>query len=108
MKNLKEIFQETIKTGQTVTLKNPQIIWGHQLYLGASRNDNNELMVVASNNILEQNIIETYKQRWSIETMFGFFKSKGFNLEETHLSTPEKISTLFGILSFSLVLGGRK
>jgi hypothetical protein len=101
--NLKEIFQATIKTGQTINLTNPQIIWGNQLYLGASRNDKGELMVIASNKRLDQDIIEIFKQRWSIETMFGFFKSKGFNLEETHLSTPEKISTLFGILGIALV-----
>jgi hypothetical protein len=102
--NLAEIFNQTIKSkGEVVALPNPQMIWGQKLYLAASRNELGELMVVASSKPLGVDIINTYRNRWCIETMFGFFKSKGFNLEETHLSTPEKISTLFGILGIALV-----
>src|SRR5664280_419592 len=31
-----------------------------------------------------------YRQRWTIETMFGNLKTKGFALEATHLTRPEQ------------------
>jgi hypothetical protein len=101
--NLVEIFQNTIKKDEIVALPNPQTIWNQELYLAGSKNEIGEMMIIASNKSLGVEIIKNYRNRWSIETMFGFFKSKGFNLEETHLSTPEKISTLFGILGIALV-----
>ena len=32
-----------------------------------------------------------YRQRWTIETMFGNLKTKGFNLEDTHLTNRQLI-----------------
>jgi hypothetical protein len=32
--------------------------------------------------------------RWTIETMFGAFKKRGFNFEETHMTKLEKIKKL--------------
>ncbi|MBK8537096.1 MAG: transposase [Candidatus Competibacteraceae bacterium] len=35
-----------------------------------------------------------YKERWQIETLFSGLKSRGFNLEETHVTDPERIKRL--------------
>lgn len=35
--------------------------------------------------------IRNYRKRWSIETMFQDFKGQGFNIEDTHIPTPERI-----------------
>jgi hypothetical protein len=45
-----------------------------------------------------------YRQRWTIETMFGNLKSKGFALEATHLTDPDKLATLLALLAFALAL----
>jgi len=45
-----------------------------------------------------------YRQRWTIETMFGNLKSKGFALEATHLTNPDKLATLLALLAFALAL----
>ena len=37
-------------------------------------------------------IIDDYAQRWGIETLFGIFKSRGFNLEDTLKGLPYKYS----------------
>jgi Transposase DDE domain len=45
-----------------------------------------------------------YRQRWTIETMFGNLKTKGFALEATHLTNPDKLSTLLALLAFAVAL----
>ena len=49
--------------------------------------------------------VTLYKQRWSIETAFGFLKSKGFDLETTRLMQPERMQRLMGVLSLCLLWG---
>jgi len=39
----------------------------------------------------------------SIETAFGFLKSKGFDLETTRLKHPERMQRLMGVLSVCLL-----
>ena len=46
-----------------------------------------------------------YKLRYSIETAFGFLKSKGFDLESTRLKKSDRIQRMIGVLSVCL-LGG--
>lgn len=47
--------------------------------------------------------IQRYKERWKIETLFGFLKTKGFNLEDTHLKASHKLVTLLNLLSLALL-----
>jgi len=54
-------------------------------------------------NIKANNALGFYKRRWEIETLFSAFKRRGFNLEETHMSDPKKLDTLFTILSLAFV-----
>lgn len=44
-----------------------------------------------------------YRRRWEIETLFAALKSRGFDLETTHLSRPERISKLIGLLTLAFV-----
>ena len=48
--------------------------------------------------------IEAYGERWQIETLFGCLKSKGFNLEDTHMTAPAKIDRLMSVLAIGFVL----
>jgi hypothetical protein len=41
----------------------------------------------------------------SIETAFGFLKSKGFDLESTRLKKPDRIQRMMGVLSVCLLWG---
>ena len=50
-------------------------------------------------------VVSLYKLRWPIETAFGFLKSKGFDLESTRLTKPERIQRLIGVLSICLLWG---
>lgn len=46
-------------------------------------------------------ILLEYKKRWKIETLFQNLKSRGFELEETHLTEAAKIDKLFGVLALA-------
>ena len=44
-----------------------------------------------------------YRRRWKIETLFGALKTRGFNLEATHMTDPAKLSTLIALLTLAAV-----
>jgi hypothetical protein len=48
-----------------------------------------------------------YKARWRIETLFANLKSKGFNLEATHLTKLEKLSTLMALLALAVAFAAK-
>ena len=47
---------------------------------------------------------EKYTKRWSIETFFQAIKGRGFNIEQTHLTEPERFKKLFAVVSLAYVL----
>lgn len=40
-----------------------------------------------------------YRRRWEVETLFAALKSRGFDLEATHLTAPDRIRRLIGLLA---------
>lgn len=70
-------------------------------YLSASKTKNKEgkpeLQIIISFNQPEQ-AIESYKQRWQIETAFKALKSSGFNIKHTHLTDIRRIEKLLAIV----------
>lgn len=78
-----------LEIGQMQILKRRRTLWGHQVFVGALRLENNSLLTVISPDY-SQDVINDYAQRWGIETLFGIFKSRGFNLEDTHLTGERK------------------
>ena len=46
-------------------------------------------------------MIEDYYQRWHIETLFGCLKSRGFDLEATHMRELDRMDKLMGILALA-------
>ncbi|MGH9677758.1 MAG: IS4 family transposase, partial [Candidatus Acidiferrum sp.] len=45
-----------------------------------------------------------YRDRWKIETLFGNLKTRGFNLEDTHIPNADKLSTLLGVVALAVAL----
>ena len=62
------------------------------------------LFLVTNRADLDQ-VVALYKLRWSIETAFGFLKSKGFDPESTRLKKLERMQRLIGVLSVCLLWG---
>lgn len=82
--------------------KNSLILFGENLYVSAvkSGKDPKEKVLIISNEF-DDSAIEIYKKRWAIETLFGFLKSKGFDLEATHMTDFKKLDSLFGLISIA-------
>lgn len=75
-------------------------IFGNRLYISARLNGANELVILVSNQY-HQDPFSLYARRWMIENMFGKFKIKGFNLESTHLTKYNRLSSLFTLIAIA-------
>jgi len=64
------------------------------------RDSKESVIVISSAN--SGKILVEYKRRWGIETLFQNLKSRGFEMEETHLTKAEKIDKLFGVLAVAV------
>jgi IS4 transposase len=63
----------------------------------------NELLALACTGNPYQ-ALERYRRRWTIESLFAVLKTRGFNLEDTHLCKPEKLSTLLAIVAIAVAM----
>jgi hypothetical protein len=81
-------------------------IWGLKLFFGgkAIHQGRSSHLYVISNKFPGGQALKLYKQRWGIEQLFSHLKKRGFNLEDTHLQTAEKLERLFGVVTMSFLL----
>ena len=81
-------------------------IWGLQLFFGGKpiHQGRSSHLYVISNKFPGGKALKLYKQRWGIEQLFSHLKKRGFNLEDTHLRTAEKLERLFGVVAMSFLL----
>ena len=81
-------------------------VLGLKLYISCvklKKGGKTEYLIVASGK-QSKNALAEYKTRWAIETMFGCLKSRGFEMEETHLTETGKINKLLMLLALALCL----
>ena len=71
---------------------------GPKVKIAACRNDEGELMIIATNDNAYK-AISLYRERWSIENLFGCLKTRGFNFENTHITNLDRTET------HSLIIG---
>lgn len=69
------------------------------------KEEKEEILIVVTNEAVSDSaeILKTYKERWEVETLFRVYKKKGFNLESTHITDPDRIRKLIALLSLALV-----
>lgn len=77
---------------------------GHLLFFAGTLSQDNELVIVISNQDVGHEILRIYKKRWTIELMFGHCKKNGFNLEDTHLVNLDRIEKLLTVVGSALLL----
>jgi len=73
-----------------------RLVLGHRLFVSGTRLDDGDFLIVISNQAAP---LSDYALRWGIETMFAAFKSRGFRLEDTHVTCPKRLSRLLGLLA---------
>jgi len=92
---IKESGRKKRWTNHRVTL------WGFNLYISIRRKrGNQESMILISNKSFDHPF-KCYKERWGIETLFGCLKGRGFRMEDTHITDPDKIEKLIFVLAIA-------
>ncbi len=83
----------TLKTGERRELRRTRRLWNQSVFVAVCRKaDGDNVLVISS----EQSgkILLEYGERWKIETLFGRLKTRGFRLEDTHITEIERIGKL--------------
>ncbi|MEZ4827662.1 MAG: IS4 family transposase [Bacteroidia bacterium] len=81
--------------------KAPKVL-GCYVYLAGMRLPKGEFLILACYHRPEQ-AIQYYKLRWEIETLFGALKSRGFDLEKTHLKDLDRVRKLIALLAIAFI-----
>ncbi len=71
----------------------------NKAYVAATRLSDDYVIVVPDFD--PDHALDDYLRRWEIETLFGCLKSRGFNLEDTHLTDPERIDKLLALVTLA-------
>jgi len=93
---------QTARVGEAVICRRWRKLWGiYRVCVTGRKRADGELLILISNEPSPEMIAE-YRQRWQIETLFGCLKSRGFDLEVTHLKEPERLEKLLGLLALAI------
>ena len=90
---------ENLNIHQQVSLCKARRVYDLPVYLSAIKLKD-QYLILASNQ-QAQAPLETYKKRWGIEVLFANLKSRGFDLEATHLVHQERIEKLIALLAIA-------
>ena len=89
-----------LSVGQSQRLKGTCRVWGQPVAVEGLRLDDGKLLVVIGP-AGDDNLIADYALRWSIETLYGIFKTRRFCLS-THVSDPKRLRKLVALLTLAL------
>lgn len=93
---------QTARIGEAVICRRWRKLWGrYRVCVTGRKRADGELLLLISNEP-SKDMIEEYRRRWQIETLFGCLKSRGFDLEETHLRESERLEKLLGLLALAV------
>ncbi len=97
MVSAKNLFR-TQRAGVGHLLCGRRRVLGEEVSLMGMRTCEGEYVIVASS-VESDQILSDYAQRWKIETLFGCLKSRGFCLEETHVTKRERLEKLLALMA---------
>ena len=92
-----QIIKGQCRLGQAADAKSPL------LRLVLLRLKTGELLALACSGN-PRRALKMYRKRWTIETLFSNIKTRGFDLEATHMTAPGKLSTLLAVLALAVTL----
>jgi len=75
-------------------------LFGLRVCISVTRTSEGELLVLACPCEADKALLR-YAQRWQIETLFSALKSRGFNLEDSHMLHKQRFDTLLALLSLA-------
>lgn len=95
---------KTMKVGERAEFQRRRRLWNQSVFVAVCRKEDGDNVIVVSSERSGQILFE-YSRRWQIETLFGCLKTRGFRLEDTHLTRGERISSLLSLLTLATVWG---
>ncbi|PJI55804.1 IS4 family transposase [Methylobacterium radiotolerans] len=91
----------TLQPGEVRTLFERTWVYGGWMHVVITLSPAGDRVIVASD-LPVLDVLSTYRLRWGIESAFSSLKGRGLNLEATHMTAPDRISRLFGLLCIAL------
>lgn len=88
------------RISQPVELKGARRLLGLNLHISGMKLRAGEYLIVASARPTETALTQ-YANRWEIETLFGCMKTRGFCLEQTHVTDPERLKKLLVLVALA-------
>lgn len=82
-------------------INHPVLIWGHLLYVSIFQAKGAKEPMIVVSNVEFEDAIGLYRRRWEIETLFSCLKTRGFRMEDTHMTAPERIEKLLFVLAIA-------
>jgi len=99
-----KMFARTCQPGQVSQLPAPTGLGGAEsveCQVTTRRLEEDSFLILAGREVDPESMLDLYRKRWEIETLFAALKSRGFGLEETHMTGPDRIRKLLGILALT-------
>ncbi|TXH67813.1 MAG: hypothetical protein E6Q83_16115 [Thiothrix sp.] len=94
---MKRLF-ESLRVGESRGIRRRLKVSECSVYLSALRLDSGELLILAASH-KRAAPFTVYQRRWEIENLFQCLKGRGFHLESTHITHPERISTMMAVIT---------
>ena len=90
----------SLTPGQTKILSKKRWVLKRKLHVITSRLADGELLILVTDS-QPQTALRDYARRSGIETLFAALKTRGFNLQDTHLQHSHKLSKLVALLAIA-------
>jgi DDE family transposase len=88
------------RVGEPLVIARARAIWGLPLFISGVRLASGEYVIVVAPRQAAAALAD-YARRWEIETLFSCLKSRGFRLEETHVTEPERLKKLLALVALA-------
>lgn len=94
----------TLKIGERMEMQRHRKLWNQAVFVAVCRKEGGDNVIIISSEASGRILLE-YGERWKIETLFGCLKTRGFRLEDTHLTHSQRVSTLLSLLTLAFCWG---
>jgi Transposase DDE domain len=79
-----------------------ELSFAAKLFLISKQLKDGEWLIIATNYADPYVALNAYRKRWGVECLFSDTKTRGLNLEDTHLTCPQKLSSLLVIITLAM------
>src|SRR5215207_11031313 len=88
------------RVGHGEALRGARLLWGEHWHVAGMRLPKGEYVIVVAERETAT-ALEDYAKRWEVETLFGCLKTRGFCLEATHVTEPERLKKLLALVALA-------